>query len=82
MKSELDRYVIDQIKAKRKELNVSQRDIAELLKCNRSFVGQVESDNFPAKYSVQQVYAIAQDFECSPSDFFPPIDDPRFNSDS
>lgn len=79
MKSELDKYIIDKVKLKRKELKISQRALAEILGCNRSFVGQVESDNYPAKYTAYQVYLIARDFECPVSDFFPSINDPKYN---
>ena len=82
MKSELDKYVIEQVKQKRRENKVSQRDLAAVLRCNRSFVGQVESDNYPAKYTAYHLYLIAQEFECPVGDFFPPLNDPQFCSDS
>ena len=73
MKSDIDLLVINRIKEKRKELNVSQRGMAAILDCTAGFIGQVESENSDTKYSVHQLYLIAKDFECSPADFFPPI---------
>lgn len=73
MKSDIDLFVINKIKEKRKELNVSQRGMAVILDCTAGFIGQVESENSDTKYSVHQLYLIAKDFECSPADFFPPI---------
>ena len=73
MKSYIDLFVINRIKEKRKELNVSQRGMAAILDCTAGFIGQVESENSDTKYSVHQLYLIAKDFECSPADFFPPI---------
>ena len=73
MKSDIDLFVINRIKEKRKELNVSQRGMAAILDCTAGFIGQVESENSDTKYSVHQLYLIANDFECSPADFFPPI---------
>lgn len=73
MKSDIDLFVINRIKEKRKELNVSQRGMAAILDCTAGFIGQVESENSETKYSVHQLYLIAKDFECSPADFFPPI---------
>ena len=73
MKSDSDLFVINRIKEKRKELNVSQRGMAAILDCTAGFIGQVESENSDTKYSVHQLYLIAKDFECSPADFFPPI---------
>lgn len=74
MKSEIDLFVINRIKEKRKELNVSQRGMAEILDCTAGFIGQVESKKSDTKYSVHQLFLIAKDFNCSPADFFPPID--------
>ena len=73
MKSDIDLFVINRIKEKRKELNVSQRGMAAILDCTAGFIGQVESENSDTKYSVHQLYLIAKDFECSPADLFPPI---------
>ena len=73
MKSDIDLFVINRIKEKRKELNVSQRGMAAILDCTAGFIGQVESENSDTKYSVHQLYLIAKDFEGSPADFFPPI---------
>ena len=73
MKTDIDLFVINRIKEKRKELNVSQRGMAAILDCTAGFIGQVESENSDTKYSVHQLYLIAKDFECSPADFFPPI---------
>ena len=73
MKSDIDLFVINRIKEKRKELNLSQRGMAAILDCTAGFIGQVESENSDTKYSVHQLYLIAKDFECSPADFFPPI---------
>ena len=73
MKSDIDLFVINRIKEKRKDLNVSQRGMAAILDCTAGFIGQVESENSDTKYSVHQLYLIAKDFECSPADFFPPI---------
>lgn len=74
MKSEVDVFVIRKVMEKRKELGISQRGMAEILGCSPSFIGQIESNRFGMKYSVYQLYVIAQEFECSPAEFFPPLD--------
>ena len=74
MKSDIDLFVINRIREKRKELKVSQRGMAEMLGCSAGFIGQVESENSDTKYSVHQLYLIAKDFDCSPADFFPSLD--------
>ena len=81
MKSELDKYVIARVREKRVEQGVSQRAIAFTIGRSASFVGQVESDRFTTKYTVHQLYLIAKDLGCSPAEFFPPLDDPRFESE-
>ena len=80
MKSEIDKYVIDKVKQKRKSLNISQRDLAVILNCSRGFIAQVESPASYTRYSIHQIYLIAKEFDCSPADFFPPIDSTDFDS--
>ena len=74
MKSKIDLFVITRIKEKRMQKNISQRGLAAILDYSPSFIGQVESEKFDVKYSVHQVFLVAQFFECSPAEFFPPID--------
>lgn len=74
MKSKIDLFVITRIKGRRMQKNISQRGLAAILDCSPSFIGQVESEKFDVKYSVHQVFLVAQFFECSPAEFFPPID--------
>ena len=74
MKSKIDLFVITRIKERRMQKNISQRGLAAILDCPPSFIGQVESEKFDVKYSVHQVFLVAQFFECSPAEFFPPID--------
>ena len=74
MKSKIDLFVIIRIKERRMQKNISQRELAAILNCSPSFIGQVESEKFDVKYSVHQVFLIAQFFDCSPAEFFPPID--------
>lgn len=74
MKSKIDLFVITRIKERRMQKNISQRGLAAILDCSPSFIGQVESEKFDVKYSVHQVFLVAQFFECSPAELFPPID--------
>jgi transcriptional regulator with XRE-family HTH domain len=78
MKSAIDLFVINKVKEKRKELNISQRGIADILGCSAGFIGEVESDNYVTKYSVHQLFLIAKEFECSLAEFFPPLDSDQF----
>jgi len=78
MKSAIDLFVINKVKEKRKEFNISQRGVADILNCSAGFIGEVESERFVSKYSIHQLYLLAKEFECSPADFFPPIDSEQF----
>ena len=69
MKSKIDLFVITRIKERRMQKNISQRGLAAILDCSPSFIGQVESEKFDVKYSVHQVFLVAQFFECSPAEF-------------
>lgn len=69
MKSKIDLFVITRIKEWRMQKNISQRGLAAILDCSPSFIGQVESEKFDVKYSVHQVFLVAQFFECSPAEF-------------
>jgi transcriptional regulator with XRE-family HTH domain len=73
MKSDTDLFFINKIRKKRKEWGMSQRGLAAIPECSVGFVGQVESEKYIAKYSIHQLYIIAQHFGCSPADFFPPV---------
>lgn len=81
MKSGLDKYAIARVREKRLEQGVSQRGIAFTISRSAGFVGQVESDRFTTKYTVHQLHLIARNLGCSPAEFFPPLDDPRFESE-
>lgn len=74
MKSDIDIYVIERVKEKRKALGISQRVLSEILGRSIGFVGQVETPHCPAKYSVHQLFLLSQEFECSAGEFFPPLD--------
>lgn len=74
MKSDIDIYVIERVKEKRIEAQMSQRTLSEILGRSLGFVGQVETPHCPAKYSVHQLYLIAKEFNCPATEFFPPLD--------
>lgn len=73
MRTEVDKYVIAKVREMRIDRGISQRGLSAILDRAPSFVSQVEIDHI-AKYSVSQLYTIAEYFECHPADFFPPVD--------
>ena len=48
VKTEIDLYVIKKVKERRKELKMSQADLAFKLGVSYGFIGQVESIKYPA----------------------------------
>jgi len=70
-KSDFELYVINRVKEKRIELNMSQDDLAIILDTDRSFIGQVESHTNPAKYNLNHLNQLAAELKCSPKDFMP-----------
>ena len=71
MKSPIDLYVIEQVKAFRKERGLSQAELAFELGVSIGFIGQVESPRYPAHYNLKHLNELARILKCSPKDFLP-----------
>lgn len=67
----IDQYIIDIVREKRKEKNMTQDDLADLLGVSKGFIGNVESPKYIDKYSTAQLNKLAKIFRCSPRDFLP-----------
>jgi transcriptional regulator with XRE-family HTH domain len=71
LKSKIDLYVIDRVKEKRIERNLSQADLAYELGMSVGFIGKVESIKYPTHYNVKHLNDLAKILKCSPQDFLP-----------
>lgn len=71
MKSKIDNYVIERVKEKRIEKDLSQADIANELGMSVGFIGKVESSKYPAHYNLKHLNDLAKILKCSPQDFLP-----------
>jgi transcriptional regulator with XRE-family HTH domain len=71
MKTKIELYVIDVVRAKRSEKKISQQELALLLNCSSGFIGKIESINHAAKYNLNHINKLALIFNCSPKDFLP-----------
>ena len=71
MVSAIDKYVIQQVKAKRLEKKLSQSQLAFELEVPTSFIAKMESGKEEKKYNVGHLNMLAKIFECSPRDFLP-----------
>lgn len=67
----IDQYIIDEVRKKRKALNITQDDLADLLGVSKGFIGNIESTKYIDKYSTVQLNELAKIFKCSPKDFWP-----------
>ena len=77
-KTDIELYVINKVKEIRIEKGFSQEDIASALDFSRGFIGQIESPNHPAKYNLNHLNRLAEEFKVSPQAFLPT--DPLKNS--
>ncbi len=71
MVSEIEAYIINRVKEKRKEKGLSQIALSQKLGLSDSFVSHVESSSRRAKYNLNHLNQIAIILECSPKDFWP-----------
>lgn len=71
MKSKIDIYVIDRVKEKRLEKNLSQADLAYELGMSVGFIGKVESHKYTTHYNLKHLNDLAKILMCSPQDFLP-----------
>ena len=70
-KTKFELHVINKVRDRRIELHLSQDDLAFYLNVSRSFIGQVESPNYPTKYNLNHLNILAKELRCSPKDFLP-----------
>ncbi|MBB2151708.1 helix-turn-helix domain-containing protein [Pedobacter sp. LMG 31462] len=64
-------FVINKARALREAANMTQSELAFRLGVSNGFIGQVESNRSPTKYSMNHIDLMAKLFNCSPKDFFP-----------
>jgi transcriptional regulator with XRE-family HTH domain len=74
MRSLIEQYIIDQVKAIRIVKGKSQADIAYGLGFESTgYIGEIESPNLENSeaYNIDHLNAIAKILDCSPKDFWP-----------
>lgn len=71
MKSKIDQFVINKVKEKRQEKNISQAALAYELGLSVGFIGNIESPKYAAHYNIKHINQLSIILECSPQDFFP-----------
>lgn len=71
LKTDIEAYVINKVKEKREQHNLSQSELAVQLNVSNGFIGQAESSNSPTKYNLNHLNSLAVIFKCSIKDFIP-----------
>lgn len=69
--SEIEEYVINSVRQKRIEKDMSQGYLASLLGVSKSFLSDIETPKSRAKYNLNHINELAKIFDCSPKDFLP-----------
>ena len=71
LKTDIETYVINKVREKRMEQNITQSELAVRLNVSNGFIGQAESSKSPTKYNLNHLNQLAIIFDCSLKDFFP-----------
>lgn len=71
MKTKIEQYVIDRVKALRMEKHISQVVLADSINVSKGFIGNVEVPSNDYKYNINHLNEIAKVLKCSIKDFFP-----------
>ncbi|PWM81671.1 MAG: transcriptional regulator [Clostridium sp.] len=69
MKTEFDLYVIDKVRKRREELEISQETLSYLLGYSSTFISIRESGS--KKYNLNHLNQLAKALKCSPRYFLP-----------
>ena len=67
----IERYIIDRIRDRRNELNISQVELSYRLGKSDKYIAQFESYSTGKSYNVEMINEIAKVLDCSPRDFWP-----------
>ena len=71
MLSEIEIYIIAQVRKKRLEKGLSQMELSQAMGYSDSFISHIEAPSKRAKYNINHLNELAQILECSPKDFWP-----------
>ena len=71
MLTEIEKFVIGEVKKLRTERNMSQADLALSIGVSIGFIGKVESLRYNSKYNLNHINNIAKTLNISPKDLLP-----------
>ncbi|MFX1709047.1 helix-turn-helix transcriptional regulator [Chitinophaga sp. CC14] len=67
----IDRYIIDRVRARRIELDISQEHLSFLVGKSEGYIAQFESYKRGKHFSTRMLNELAKALQCSPKDFMP-----------
>jgi len=67
----IEQFAINAVTDLRKQRNLKQSDLAEVLNTVPSFISNVEISSHPAKYNLAHLHSLSSFFRVSPRDFLP-----------
>ena len=71
MLSEIEKFVINQVKKLRTENKISQAELADKIGVSSGFIGKIESLKYNSKYNLNHINQISKAFNISPKDLLP-----------
>ncbi|MEJ5088941.1 helix-turn-helix domain-containing protein [Sphingobacterium faecium] len=81
-KSLIEFEIVNLVRNKRKDLNMSQAKLASLIQVSAGYIGQIEMKNSDSMYSYDQLNRLALLFNCSPKEFIPEEPIPSIGSEN
>lgn len=69
--SAIDRYAIEKVRERRTALGLSQTQLSYMLNVSSSYIGQVESEKYKTRYTLERLNQIAKLLECRLRDLLP-----------
>jgi transcriptional regulator with XRE-family HTH domain len=70
-KTPIEWYVIQRVREKRLERNLTQLQLSIELGFSEGYVGKIESKHLPDHYNLNHLNELARILKCAPQDFLP-----------
>lgn len=71
MRSEIEKYIIQEVKNRRTAKKWSQKYLADCLNVSQSFIYKIESPKFNKCYNIEHINELAKIFGCTLWDLIP-----------
>ena len=72
MRTLIQQYIIDRVREKRQEINMSQEKLSMALDFeSQGYISKIESSKYDDHYNIDHLNQLGKIFQCSPRDFLP-----------